>query len=483
MSKKKKDEIVVTFLGGQSEHVTGSSVLISVLNEDGFTRTNILVDLGLIQGENTILDDYKANKEMLENIPLNSIDYVILTHEHIDHCGNLPALSKNEKVEIITNEKSYKIIKHLLQDTVFIHERNVEYLNGKGYRVKHLYREADFWNIYDKINIYEENKIHQLTDKISFRLLENSHVVGANQVELFIKKSSGVVKKILITGDLGSVANRGTQYFLSEQPMVNKADLAIIESTYGNKKPFTKKVVKEERDSIVNNIKKYLFNNGKNILIPCFSFGRTQNFMCWLYDTFKDSWNYKYKIIIDSTLSNKINGAYDSILQGEDLEYWNKVRNWGVFEYIKDYKSSLAFISKKEPALILSSSGMLNNGRAVLHAERVLGQTGALIMFCGYCSQNTVGGQILSGKDIIEVNGHTVQVRCDIKRYYTFSSHAQQDDLLNYIKQFSNNCTIVLHHGESEAKGELKRLAEEELGKNCKTNKIIISKKNMQITL
>ena len=105
MSKKKKDEIVVTFLGGQSEHVTGSSVLISVLNEDGFTRTNILVDLGLIQGENTILDDYKANKEMLENIPLNSIDYVILTHEHIDHCGNLPALSKNEKVEIITNEK------------------------------------------------------------------------------------------------------------------------------------------------------------------------------------------------------------------------------------------------------------------------------------------------------------------------------------------------------------------------------------------
>lgn len=482
MTKKVKEEIVVSFLGGQSEHVTGSSVLISVLN-DNDTRTNILVDLGLIQGENTILDDYKANKMMLENIPLQYIDYVLLTHAHVDHIGNLPALAKNDNVKIITNAKTYKIAKHLLQDTVFIHERNIEYLNNKGYRVKHLYREPDFWNVYNKIEVYEENKIHQLTNRIGFRLLENSHVVGANQVELFIKKRSGSVKKIVVTGDLGATFNKQEQYFLSTQPIINKADLLIIESTYGDKKPFTKSVVKQEREDIEKNIRRYLFNNEKNILIPCFSFGRTQNFMCFLYDTFKDDWNYKFKIVIDSTLSNKINGAYDTILEGDELEYWNKVRNWGAFEYIKDYKSSIAFINKKEPALILSSSGMLNNGRAVIHAERVLGQTGALIMFCGYCSNNTVGGQIISGKEIIEVNGHTVLKRCDIKRYYTFSSHAQQNDLLNYIKQISNNCKIVLHHGDHEAKEKLKELAEEEISKNCKTNKIIIAKKDLQMVL
>lgn len=483
MSKKIKDEIVVSFIGGQSEYVTGSSVLISVLNEDNITRTNVLVDLGLIQGENTILDDYKANKSMLENIPTQYIDYVLLTHAHVDHIGNLPILSKNEKVRIITNSTSHKIIKHLLQDSVFIHERNIEYLNNKGYRVKHLYREHDFWNVYDKIDIYKDNEIHQLTNKISFRLLENAHVLGANQIELFIKKRSGTIKKIVVTGDLGSVSNRKEQYFLSEQSVVSKADLLLIESTYGDKKPFSKKLVKEEREDIIKNIKHYLFKNEKNILIPCFSFGRTQNFMCWLYDTFKDNWNYKFKIVIDSTLSNKINGAYDSILEGEDLEYWNRVRNWGAFEYIRDYNASIAFIGKKKPALILSSSGMLNNGRAVMHAERVLGQTGALIMFCGYCSNNTVGGQILSGKETIEVNGHTVLKRCDIKRYYTFSSHAQQDDLINYIKQISNNCTVVLHHGDQESKKELKKIVEEELGKLCKTNRVIISSKNMQITL
>ena len=483
MSKKKKDEIVVSFLGGQSEYVTGSSVLVSVLNDDDVTRCNVLLELGMIQGEGDIFEDFKANKRMIENIPLKDIDYTFICHAHADHLGNLPCLSVNDKVKIITTKKNYKIMKPMLLDAVYIHGKTVEYLCGKGHRVKHLYKEPDFWQTYDKIETYEEGEIYELTDKISFRFLPNSHLIGSTQLELFIKKRSGTVKKIVYTSDLGGVLNKENQYFLTEQPMVNKADLLLIESTYGDRAPYTKAEVKKEKEDLFKTIKKYLIGDRKDILIPAFSLGRIQNLMCMLYDEFKDNWDYRYKIVVDTTLGNKINEIYDSILEGEELEYWHRVRAWGVFEYIRDYKSSVAFMSRKQPSLILSSSGMLSAGRAIMWAERVLGESGGLIAFVGYCGNGTTGREILDGKEVININGHTVLKRCDIKRYHTFSGHAQRDTLLNYIKQVSDNCTIILHHGDKGAKEELKRLAEEELRKSCKTNKIIISKKNMQITL
>jgi len=481
--KKIKDEIVVSFLGAQSEIVTGSATLVSILNDDGFTRTNVLIELGMVQGEGDIFDDYRANRDLLENIPLKSIDYCFNLHLHADHSMNLPALSCNDKVRIIMTEENKEICKPMLLDGCYVHDKTVEYLNGRGKRVKHLYKEPDFWNVYDKIDTYSTNEIHKLTDKISFRFTNTCHLIASTQLELFIKKRSGIVKKIVYTSDLGDMSNKASNYFVGEQEPISKADLLLIESTYGNKQAYTKEEVKKEQEDLFNTIIKYVVKDRKNMLIPSFALGRTQNLMCLLYDRFKGDKTFNATIVIDSTLANKINEVYRKILKDEELDYWNEVCSWGHFEFLRDYKSSVAFMQKKIPCLVLSSSGMISGGRSQIWAERLLGQTGSLIAFVGYCGSGTIGREILDGKEVIEVNGSKVLRRCDIKRYNTFSGHAQQKTLVNYIKGMSDNCTVVLHHGDSSAKEELKRVAEEELRKMNKTNKIIITKKNMQITL
>lgn len=480
--KKIKDEIVVTFCGNQSEEVTGSATLISVLNEDGFTRTNVLVDIGMVQGK-SVLEDYKNNRAMIENIPLKSIDYCILTDKHCDHLSNLPSLACNDKVRVITTETNYKIIKPMLLDSVFIHERNVEYLNSKGHRVRPLYVESDFWNIYSRIDTYTENDIHKLTDKISFQLLPNNHQIGANSVVLYIKKRSGAVKKIVVTGDLGNEAGKEIQYYCSDTVKVSNCDLYISEATYGNREPFTKKNLKQELKILEESIDKYIVKNRKSILIPVFSLNRLQTMMTIIYDMYKDK-PTPFKIVVDTNLGNQINEVFLNVLKDEQLDRWAEVMKWDKFEFIRNYKQSVAFMSRNEPCLVLSSSGMVQSGRSTIWAEKILGQTGSLILTVGYCAEGTTGRDIQDeNKTVIEVNGHTVLKRCDVIKLNCFSGHAQRSDLINNFKGLSNNAKIVLHHGDSSAKEELKRVAEEELRKMNKTNKIIITKKNMQITL
>lgn len=485
MSKKRKDDdIIVTLCGGQSDGVTGSVTLISIKEEDG-TRTLLALDMGLIQGNNTILGEYQENKAMLEEIPVADIDYVFIAHNHADHHSNLPYLStKDSKAKVIMTPTNRKLIKNMLIDSVYIHSKNIEYLHSKGKKVKPLYMEQDAWNVLDRIVEYPENEVHKLTSNISFKFTNNSHVVGATQIELFCRKKSGQIKKILYTSDLGGRINKEFQPFLRDTEICSNANLMLIESTYGDREPYTKKQCQEEREDLKNTIKKYVLNDKKSCLVPVFSYGRLQSMMCWCYDNLKDIWNMETPIVIDTTLGCKMNDVYDTVLSDEELEYWKEVKSWKAFKYIRDYKASIAFQSVKQHALILSSSGMISAGRSTLHAKNILGDSKSVICFCGYCSPNTIGGKILNpDQATVTIDGSVVLKRCEIKKYNTFSSHAQKDDLINYIKQISPNCRVILHHGDKTAKESLREEVIEELSKINKTTRVEVSYKDMQIVL
>jgi len=171
-------------------------------------------------------------------------------------------------------------------------------------------------------------------------------------------------------------------------------------------------------------------------------------------------------------------------LDNEDLAYWDEVMTWKAFKFINDNKSCEAFVnSKPKSYLVLSSSGMISGGFSNLFVNQMLQDSHNGILFCGYCSPNTIGGQLLDNStDTVIVDGRTLKKRCIVKRYYSFSSHASQKDIVNYIKQC--DCQkVVLQHGSSDAKEELKKLSEIELSKMNRTTKVISSYKDMQITL
>lgn len=482
--KKRDDNIYVQICGGQSERVTGSCTSVSYMTNQG--RRHLLVDLGIVQG-GSVWDEYIENKQLLDNIPIKYAEYVFLTHNHADHVGNIPALnSRGFKGDIIITDINKKFLErnNMLHDSTKIHVNNCMWLKSKGKKAKELYNLQDMYSVVDMMKTYTMNEIYKLDDNVSFRYCDNSHIIGATQLELFITKMNGVIKKIVFTGDLGNNDNFEYNYFAKPTKQITKCDLLLIESTYGKgDRNFNKKDCLNEREDLKKAISEFVVDNKQSLLIPVFSLARLQNMMCWLYDTYKDNWNLNTPILVDTNLGNKINEVYSKVLEGEDLEYWNKVLNWKAFKFIKDYKSSIAFLTSKQKGLILSASGMLSGGRSVLHAKQILGNSKGCICFCGYCSPNSLGGQVLDESvDKVDIEGSVMLKRCTIKRYRTFSSHASQKDLINYIKQCNCN-NVVLMHGEEEAKEELKRKSVEVLSDMNRTTKVHISKKDLIISL
>lgn len=484
MSKRKKDnDIIVTLIGGNSEGVTGSATLVNYMGSDG-DRKLILCELGGIQGNNTVLGEYRENKKMLENIPVEHINSVFTIHQHMDHCLNLPYLiAKGYTGRIITTYEQKEILKKLTIDGSYIHQKNVFTLKSKGHKVQPLYTDQDAYAIFDIMDIYSVGETHKLDDMVSFRYRNNSHVTGATQLELFIKKPSGQVKKILITSDLGSKVNKEFTPFLKETEIVPKANLVLMESTYGGRPSFSKQDCIDERRQIKKLIQEYVLDNGNRLMIPCFSFQRLQSQMCMIYEFFKDSWDENIPIVVDTKLGNAINDTFEKILEGEELEYWKTVKEWKPFKYIKDYKGTMAFLSKRQSCVILSSSGMISAGHSVLYAESIIDSSKDCLVFCGYCSPNTIGGKILNEEQkTVTIEKVVHQKKCRIVKFNTFSSHAQEDDLIDYIKQL--NCDkIVLHHGQNDAKKALKERSDRELREINKTTPVVCSTKNMQIVL
>lgn len=488
---KKDNEVVITVSGNQSEEVVGSNTTISYLTDEG--RKTILVELGMIQN-NDMADEYILNKEMLNNIPIKNSDYCFIAHIHSDHIALLPSLSSmGFKGRIITTKTNAILSKPMLQDTIKLHMKSCQYLRDnkdkfkkkiKG-RVKELFVEKDLDNTLNMMDIYELDNIYQLDDYLSFRFTNNSHIIGATQLELFIKKyGTNVTKKITFTSDLGNTDNYSYTYFTEPTVPVSTSNILFIESTYGlGDRNFNKRICLEERKQLEKDILSFLnYNNA--CMIPCFALSRLSNMMCWLYDTFKDRWDMSKPIVIATNLGCKLNNKMYEVLDDEDLAYWDEVMHWKAFKFIKDGKSCEAFLSSKPKGyLVLSSSGMVSGGFSNLFAKQMLQDSHNGILFCGYCSPNTIGGQLLDDNfDTVNIEGSILKKRCIVKRYYSFSSHASQKDLINYIKQC--NCQkVVLMHGSKEAKEELQKLSEIELSKINRTTKVISSYRDMQITL
>lgn len=237
---KKKDNIVVSFLGTSRTGVTGTCISVSYLKDDG-SYGLVIIECGLCQDGRNVKERYNKNKNMLDEIGKDVVancEYLVLSHAHIDHIGNLPYFNDDNgfKGTILASKETIELSKKLLKDSVYIHQKDIEYLKKNGYKAKPLYTEPQMYKTFNHIEYAAINQKIKLNENLTIEFHKNSHVIGATSISLYIKKSNNSIKHILYSGDMGSFYNKPFIDYIWKSRLPHKCNLFISEATYSDNK-------------------------------------------------------------------------------------------------------------------------------------------------------------------------------------------------------------------------------------------------------
>ncbi len=435
--------MIVQSFGGV-EGVTGSCHLITV------DHMKILVDCGMFQG----LDEEK-NYEPFGFNP-KDIDYLILTHAHIDHCGRIPLLVKQGfKGKIISTKATYHVARIMLLDAskVMQEEYKVNYKKalrkGKPEEAKPpLYDEDDVFYAMEFFKVFlDYNQKYKLSKNVEIVFRNAGHILGSAYVEITVKED-GKIKKVIFSGDLGT----DDKLVIKQLDYPKSADVLFIESTYGNRnhKPL-EETIKEFKKAITDS-----FKDGGNIVIPTFALERAQEILFILRKMYDNGELPPCKIFLDSPLAisaTKLFLQYPEYLSNNVVEYLKKGKNPFVFPWV--YFTESVEASKKindieSGAIILAGSGMCNGGRVKHHLKHNLWRENSSVIFVGYQAKGTLGRQIVDGAKTVKIYGEEIAVKAKIYTINGFSAHADQKTLLKFIKSIKNLQSLFLIHGEVE---------------------------------
>lgn len=444
------------------------------------------MECGLHQSvSNSYLDSYKINSAKFKFNP-RDIDYVFVGHSHIDHIGLLPRLCKEGfHGKIIITDSSAQIADALLKNCAYILEDEARVLSKRYNReYKPIYIEEDVHHTLDHFCIYDKyNVVHKIDDVVSFMLLKNAHCVGAAQIVLFLTDGNKC-RKILYSSDIGAL-NTKNHYVPDTEIYNGFVDFAIMESTYGNPKKINKKTRAFDTEHLRVAADTVLERNG-SLILPAFSFSRTQELLTELYGIFGNDENFNSDIIVDSKLSCELCNVYDNVLNGDAKRLWSNVSSWKNLKLIKDKSESQACIADNVPKIVITSSGFCTNGRVVKYLEKYLRDANSMIVFSGYTGNNPsyLSYRIQNYKEhkTININKKPVPNRADCITMSTFSSHANNDDLVTYGSSLNTN-KLILVHGAQDAKEILRKQLQDAISKNNKTYRVLSSSKDMVVHL
>lgn len=339
-------------------------------------------------------------------------------------------------------------------------------------------RTLDFFCEY---NDYEKQYV--LDDTVSFQWIRNSHCPGSTQLLLTLK-SELKTKRILYTSDIGSL-NTKNHYVDNTEICKQFADVVIMESTYGDNKRKSKKTREFDLEHLRVAVDTVIERTG-SVIIPAFSFARTQEILTALYDIYHNDKNFKTEILVDSKLSCQISKIYSQILDKEQLKLWKKVSSWENVRFISEKTESQMAVKDHTPKIVLSSSGFCTNGRILNYLQEYLKDENSMIIFSGYVgdSPDYLSYRIKNYKDhkTINVNKKPIPNKADCITLSTYSSHANHEELLEYGSNLNTNM-LVLVHGSRESKDVLSKELKNKISKNNKTYKVRVSEPDMSILL
>ncbi len=442
------------FLGG-ARTVTGSCFYMECNN------LKFLVECGMNQGE----DAEEINKAAFDFNP-EEIDYVFVTHAHLDHSGMLPRIVKEGfKGRIITTSATKDLLEIMLYDSAHIQESDTEWLTRKALRagkppVIPLYTTEDVRNVMPLIDIKKYGEIFHIGNGIKYRFLDAGHILGSGTLEFWFQDSLKE-KKIVFSGDIGKKGNPIVKDPLN--PV--EADFIVMESTYGNR---LHKPLKESIDELVDAVKTTL-KRGGNVYIPSFAVGRTQDLLYILNNLVRKKRLYNINVYLDSPLAQEATQIYLSHPEcfDEDAKklFTTKDYNDSIkLHFVQSAQESMALNKIKSGIIVIAGSGMCEGGRIGHHLKHNLWRSECSVIFVGFQGKGTLGRKIVDGAKTVHVLGEEIAVRASIYTINGFSAHADQAELIEWISFFKDSPEVFIVHGEEEVSMVFSSLVNERFG-------------------
>ena len=448
---------------GAATGVTGSCHLITT------EKHKILLDCGQFQGGKT---REAMNYEPFPFDPAE-IDYMILSHAHIDHCGRIPLLIKRGfKGDIYCTDATADLVDVMLKDSGYIHEKEAEWKNRKNERagrpaVEPLYTFNDAVDALKFIKPVLYDQLIELNDEMKFVFNDAGHILGSAITELWITEE-GQTSKIVFSGDLG-VMDRP---ILRDPTIIKKADYVIMETTYGNRvHPSNSLDVTKLMDIIRETAKR-----GGTTVIPSFAVGRTQELIYELNRVYDSDSEYRkdfenLMVYVDSPMATTATEVFKrnaQVFDDETKAYITKGDNPLDFKNLKFTRTSQESVwlnTDPTPKVIISASGMCDAGRIRHHLKHNLWNRKSSIIFVGYQAEGTLGRLLLDGAKEVTLFGENVQVNAQIHNLEGFSGHADKDGLMAWLGGFQKVPKhVFLVHGEEESKKAFAYTVKEKLG-------------------
>ena len=450
----------ITFLGATKE-VTGSNFLVEGAGK------KFLVDCGLFQGN--AQTELENEEEFMYDV--HDIDFMLLTHAHIDHSGRIPKLYKEGyRNPVIATKATCDLCSIMLPDSGHIQEIEIEWKNRKRKRegkefLQPLYTAEEAIESLELFKPVMYDEIVDLDENIKARFNDAGHMLGSSMIEIWITEN-GETKKIVFSGDIGN----NDIPLLSSPTMIESADYLIMESTYGNRLHMQNN---NKAESLLNIVSETL-NNGGKVIVPTFAVGRTQEI---LYEINKSKeqnkenkeFTEKYKtfmqakVFVDSPLAISATEVFKKNMDvfndnvKKEIENGDNPFEFPDLNFTRTADESKALNELDEPCIILSASGMCEVGRIKHHLKHNLWDPKNTIVFVGYQAQGTLGRSIVDGAKKVKIFGEEIAVNARIEYIEGYSGHADQEWLLNYVYSFINKPRhIFLVHGEKEGQVVLK---------------------------
>jgi len=452
----------ISFHGAAGE-VTGSRHLLET------DKGSLLLDCGMFQGHRS--DAERKNREF--SFPPASVDAVLLSHAHIDHCGLLPSLYRDGcSGPLYATPGTAEIAGIMLADSARLQESDAKFYNkvhaAERLTIEPLYREEDALLALSHLQPKDYNADFTPLPGVTARFLNSGHVLGAALTQLDID-SAGGRRRLLYTGDLGR-----REGLLMESPAVPKeVDYLVVETTYGGR---THEKISDAGAKLGEVIKRAVKSGGK-IIVPSFALERTQELVFILDRLFREKAIPEIPVYVDSPMAISLTEIFNK--RRDDFSFDDKFKAYARMDgdpfgfdyirYLRETSESKAINNKKGPMLIISASGMCEGGRVLHHLRNNIGGEENIVLLVGYQAQGTLGRRLQDGQKKVKIFGFEHDVVASIETMHFFSSHADHGDIVSFVKAAKPASGVFLVHGDPEARAALTEALSKEGIQNIKS--------------